>query len=154
MPEQTTLDLCTAIVEYSSDAIIFADQQGVIRLWNPSAQALFGFPAHEAIGQSLDLIIPERLRAAHWKGFHQAIEAGRTKYGRRAMITRSTHKSGEKLYVDMSFAIMRDAVGQVVGSVAIARDSTERHAANAALRTRIAELEAQLKARSNKSPPA
>lgn len=154
MPEQTTSDLCTAIVEYSSDALIFADRQGVIRLWNPSAQALFGFAAHEAIGQSLDLIIPERLRAAHWKGFDQAIEAGSTKYGRRAMITRSIHKSGEKLYVDMSFAITRDAAGQVVGSVAIARDSTERHAADIALRTRVAELEAQLKVHSDKAPPA
>lgn len=153
MSEQTTSDLCMAIVEYSSDALIFADQQGVIQLWNPSAQALFGFPAHEAIGQSLNLIIPERLRAAHWKGFHQAIEAGHTKYGRRAMITRSIHKSGEKLYVDMSFAITRDAVGQVVGSVAIARDSTERHAADAALRTRIAELEVQLETHSKKPPP-
>ena len=154
MSEQTTSDLCLAIVEHSSDALIFADQQGVIRLWNPSAQALFGFPAHEAIGQSLDLIIPERLRAAHWKGFDQAVEAGRTKYGRRAMITRAIHKSGAKLYVDMSFAITRDAAGQVIGTVAIARDSTERHAADTALRTRIAELEVQLKVHSDKAPRA
>jgi PAS domain S-box-containing protein len=147
MPEQATSDLCVAIVEYSSDALIFADRQGVIRLWNPSAQALFGFSAHEAIGQSLDLIIPERLRAAHWKGFDQALEGGRTKYGRRAMITRS-------IYVDMSFAITRDAAGQVVGSVAIARDASERHAADTALRTRVADLEAQLKVHSDKAPTA
>jgi PAS domain S-box-containing protein len=134
-------NLSLAIVEQVADAIIFADRQGVIRLWNPAAEAVFGFPADEMIGQSLDLIIPERLRPAHWKAFHQAIEAGRTRLGRRALVTRSVHKSGAKLYVDLSFAIVRDAAGEVAGSVAVARDATDRHTSETRMKERLAELE-------------
>ena len=76
MPAEESWNLFLAIVEQASDAIIFADRQGVIRLWNPAAEAVFGYAADEAIGQSLDLIIPERLRKAHWKAFHEAIEGG------------------------------------------------------------------------------
>ena len=102
MSTEETGNLSLAIVAQTADAIIFADRQGVIRLWNPAAEAVFGFSADEVIGQSLDLIIPERLRPAHWKAFHQAIEAGRTRLGRRALLTRSVHKSGGKLYVDVA----------------------------------------------------
>ena len=141
MSAEETGNLSLAIVAQTTDAIIFADRQGVIRLWNPAAEAVFGFSADEVIGQSLDLIIPERLRPAHWKAFHQAIEAGRTRLGRRALLTRSVHKSGAKLYVDLSFAIVRDATGKVAGSVAVARDSTERYASETTMKKRLAELE-------------
>jgi len=143
-------DLFAAIVEQTSDAVVFADRDGVIQAWNASAEALFGFAAAEAIGQSVDLIIPERLREAHWKAFDRALETGRTRLGRRSLITRSLHKSGEKLYVDMSFAVVHDRGGAVVGSVAIARDATERYLAEAASRKRLIELEASV----NKPPPA
>jgi PAS domain S-box-containing protein len=93
------------------------------------------------IGQSLNLIVPERLRPAHWKAFHQAIEAGRTRLGRRALVTRSVHKSGASLYVDLSFAIVRDAAGEVAGSVAVARDATERYTSETTMKKRLAELE-------------
>ena len=141
MSAEEASDLCLAVVEQAADAIIFADRQGVIRLWNPAAEAVFGFPADEVIGQSLDLIIPERLRPAHWKAFHQAIEAGRTRLGRRALVTRSVHKNGARLYVDLSFAIVRDAAAEVVGSVAVARDATERYTSEATMKKRLAELE-------------
>jgi len=137
--------LYAALVEQTSDALVFADRAGVIRVWNASAEALFGFSAAEAIGQSLDLIIPERLRDAHWKAFDQAIESGRTRLGGRPLITRSLHKSGQKLYVDMSFAVVREGGGAVIGSVAMARDATERHLSDAASRKRIIELEALVK---------
>lgn len=140
------MDLHASIVEQTSDAVIFADRGGVIRIWNTSAEAVFGFSAAEAIGQRLDLIIPERLREAHWKAFDHAIETGRTRLGRRSLITRSLHKTGEKRYVDMSFAVVRDATGAVVGSVAIARDATERYLSEQASRKRIVELEAYAKA--------
>lgn len=136
-------ELGAAIVAQASDAIIFADRQGLIRLWNAGAEAVFGYSPGEALGQSLDLIIPQRLRAAHWKAFDEATNSGRTKYGRRAMLTRSAHKSGSKLYVDLSFAIVSDATGEVAGSVAIARHAAQRHASEAALKQRIAELEAR-----------
>ncbi len=145
MPAVESWNLFLAIVAQGSDAIIFADREGVIRLWNPAAEAVFGYAADEAIGQSLDLIIPERLREPHWKAFHQAIEAGRTKLGRKALVTRSGHKSGQKLYVDLSFAIVKDDAGEVAGSVAVARDATERYASEVALKQRITELEAHLK---------
>ncbi|MET0218614.1 MAG: PAS domain S-box protein [Burkholderiales bacterium] len=141
MSAEETRNLALAIVEQVADTIIFADRQGVIRLWNPAAEAVFGFSADEMIGQSLDLIIQERLRPAHWKAFHQAIEAGRTRLGRRALITRSVHKSGARLYVDLSFAIVRDAAGEVAGAVAVARDATDRYTSETTMKKRLAELE-------------
>jgi PAS domain S-box-containing protein len=144
--------LFQAIVEQVSDAIIFADRRGVIRLWNAGAEAVFGYSSEEAAGNSLDVIIPERLRPAHWKAFHQAVETGRTKYGRQVMVTRAIHKTEKKLYVDLSFAIVKDDSGAVVGAVAVASDATERYLSEAALRKRVAELEAQLKTAS--APPS
>ncbi|MDO5690932.1 MAG: PAS domain S-box protein [Pseudomonadota bacterium] len=117
------------ILTHTPDALIFADVRGLIRVWNPGAEAVFGFSAAEALGQSLDLIIPERLRAAHWKGFHRAMERGTTSHGAEVRTTRGTHKDGRKLYVDMSFGVVKDDGGTVLGSVAMARDVTERHLA-------------------------
>ena len=79
------------VVEQLPDALIFADRDGVIRLWNARAQALFGYSAAEALGQSLDLIIPERFRAAHWRGYREAIAAGRTRLSGDAMLTRGVY---------------------------------------------------------------
>ena len=117
------------ILAHTPDALIFADPQGVIRVWNPGAEAVFGFSAAEALGQSLDLIIPERLRPAHWKGFHRAMARGTTSHGAEVRTTRGAHKDGRKLYVDMSFGVVKDDAGAVLGSVAMARDVTERHLA-------------------------
>jgi PAS domain S-box-containing protein len=146
-----TLELLAATVEQAPDAIIFADREGLIRAWNHAAQRLFGYTAGEAIGQSLDLIIPDRLRRAHWDGFHRAIATGTTKYASRALITRSAHKDGRKLYVDLSFSLLRDAAGSVIGAVAIGRDGTERHAVEGALRERISALEQRV-ASGSRSP--
>lgn len=120
-------ELAHLALHAAADAIVVADATGVIRLWNPAAEAVFGFAAAEAIGQGLDLIIPERLRAAHWAGYHRAMTTGTLRLGGHATVTRGTHKSGRKLYVEMSFALVRDAAGAAVASVAIARDVTERH---------------------------
>jgi PAS domain S-box-containing protein len=119
--------LAQAILEQAADAVIFADREGVIRLWNRAATALFGFTGEEALGTSLDLIIPEHLRPAHWTGFRRAIESGTTRLGGRPTLTRALHKSGKRLYVDMSFALVRDPGGRIAGSVAIARDATARY---------------------------
>jgi len=119
-------DRFQAIVEQAPDAVIFADRDGLIRVWNRAAEAVFGYTAGEVIGKSLDLIIPERLRAAHWEGFRRAIESGRTKHSGKAMTTRSMHKDGGKLYLDVSFGLVRDAAGEVVGALAIGRPSTGR----------------------------
>ncbi len=114
------------IVEQTADAIIYSDRQGMIERWNAAATAMFGYTAAEALGQSLDLIIPEHLRAAHWRGFDAAMASGTTRLHGRPTLTRAQHKSGSKLYVEMSFALVVDAAGAVLGSVAMVRDVTER----------------------------
>jgi PAS domain S-box-containing protein len=114
------------ILEQTTDALIYADRDGSIVRWNQAAFALFGYSATEALGQSLDLIIPEHLRPVHWTGFDSAMASGSTKLAGRPALTRAAHKDGKKLYVEMTFAVVKDEAGTVVGSVAIARDVTER----------------------------
>jgi PAS domain S-box-containing protein len=114
------------ILEQTTDALVFADREGRIVRWNPAACSLFGYSAEEAVGQSLDLIIPEHLRAGHWRGFQAAVASGVTRLAGRPALTRAVHKSGTRLYVEMTFALVKDDAGTVVGSVAIARDATER----------------------------
>jgi PAS domain S-box-containing protein len=114
------------ILEQTTDAVVYSDTGGRIARWNAAAGALFGFSAAEALGQGLDLIIPEHLRAAHWNGFHKAMAAGTTRLAGRPAVTRALHKNGARLYVEMTFAVVNDDAGRVVGSVAIARDVTER----------------------------
>lgn len=114
------------IVEHTADALIYATCDGLIDRWNPAAASLFGYTFAEAHGQSLDLIIPEALRAAHWRAFDAAIQNASTKLHGRPTVTRAAHKSGQALYVEMSFALVSDGSGKVIGSVAMARDVTER----------------------------
>lgn len=121
---QASLD--SLIVHQTAEAIVYANREGVIERWNPAAAAMFGFGADEALGQSLDLMIPERLRAAHWRGFDAAMASGKLRLNGRPTLTRALHKDGRKLYVEMSFALVRDAGGRAMGSVAVARDVTER----------------------------
>lgn len=114
------------ILDQIAEAVIYSDTQGIIRLWNRGSEALFGFTAAEALGQSLDLIIPENLRQAHWRGFDAAIAGGKTRLAGHPTLTRGQHKSGEKRYVEMSFALVIDEASTVLGAVAVARDVTER----------------------------
>lgn len=132
-----------AIVEQRPDAIIFADRSGVLRVWNRGAEAAFGFSAAEVIGSSLDGIIPERLRPGHGEGFRKALETGHTKDGGRVRTTRSIHKNGSKLYVDLRFGLVTNGAGLVIGAVAVGRDCTARPREESRLRARVAELEQQ-----------
>src|SRR4051794_3400134 len=97
-----------AIVEQAAEAIIYADREGAIRIWNRGAETVFGYPAAEVLGKSLDVIIPERLRGSHWQAFGRAIDTGQTRYANRVLTTRSIHKDGSTLYVDLSFGLVRD----------------------------------------------
>jgi PAS domain S-box-containing protein len=142
----TDFTLLAAIVDQAPDGIILADPQGRIRVWNRGAERLFGHAASEVVGERLDIIIPEPLRRAHWEAFDRSIASGRTKYDGRAMTTRSMHKDGRKLYVDLSFALITDTTGAVSGALAIARDCTARHESERVLRERVAALEKQLAA--------
>lgn len=114
------------IIENMADAVIYANRSGKIERWNQACVALFGFDQSEALGQGLDLIIPAHLRAAHWRGFEQAISSARTRLHGRATLTRALRKDGRKLYVEMSFALVLDGNGVVEGAVAVARDVTSR----------------------------
>jgi PAS domain S-box-containing protein len=125
MEEQSKL--AERILDQAADAVICADRSGAIVRWNRASTALFGYSAEEALGQSVDLIIPEHLRAPHWSGFDAAMAMGVTKLEGRPTLTRALHKSGRRLYVEMSFAIVKgDAEGEAIGAVAVARDVTER----------------------------
>jgi PAS domain S-box-containing protein len=125
MEEQSKL--AERILDQVADAVICINHSGVIIRWNPACTAVFGFSAEEALGQSVDLIIPEHLRASHWSGFDAAMAKGVTKLHGRPTLTRALHKSGRRLYVEMTFAIVKgDAESEVVGSVSMARDVTER----------------------------
>jgi PAS domain S-box-containing protein len=126
MEEQSKL--AERILDQVADAVICIDRLGAIIRWNPACTALFGYSAEEALGQSVDLIIPEHLlRVAHWSGFDAAMANGVTKLHGRPTLTRALHKSGRRLYVEMTFAIVKgDTESEVIGSVAMARDVTER----------------------------
>ena len=141
MHTKTDATLFETLVSQAPDAMIFADRDGTIRVWNGSAEAIFGYSADEVIGGSLDVIIPERLRDAHWQGFRKAIDTGQPKYLGKVLTTRAVHKDGSKVYVDLSFALVRDQAGDVTGSLAIARDCTVRYESDRALRARVSELE-------------
>lgn len=143
MSESLTLESCAAqVLRSMPEAVILCDLEGTIRVWNAGAEKVFGWSEAEAIGQNLDLIIPERMRKAHWDGFGQALARGGVKPGRTSMITRALHKVHEFIYVDMSFEMVRDASGHMLGSVAVARDATQRFADEKALRKQVAELTA------------
>ena len=114
------------IIEQTTDALIYSDTRGIIARWNAAATELFGFTRDEAVGASVELIIPERLRPGHWAGFNRAIAEGSTRLSGRPTLTRALHKSGDKLYVEMTFALVKDPSGEVIGTVAIARNAKER----------------------------
>ncbi|HXE48494.1 MAG TPA: PAS domain S-box protein [Ramlibacter sp.] len=122
-----SLSLHRAIVEQAQDAVIFADRGGIIQLWNRGAEIIFGYAAAEAIGQSLDIIVPERFRQAHNDGFMRALGTGRLRNDGRVLTTRAQNKFGSRLYVDLSFGLLKDEAGTVIGAFAIGRDATARH---------------------------
>ena len=135
--------LAVFLLRSMPEAVVFCDLEGTIRVWNAGCEKVFGWSAEQAIGQSLDLIIPERMRKAHWDGFHAAMERGGVKPGRTSMITRALHVSGEFIFVDMSFEMVKNEQGHLLGSIAVARDATARFNEEKALRKQLAELTAQ-----------
>ena len=124
MTSDNTLD--ALILQQAAEAVVYANRDGVIERWNAAAEAIFGFSAAETIGQNLDLMIPEHMRKAHWRGWEAAMSSGKTRLGGKPTLTRGLHKSGRKLYVEMSFGLVADAAGIALGSVAVARDVSER----------------------------
>lgn len=131
-----------ALVWAMGDAVIGADTDGAIVLWNPAAERMFGFTAKEALGGSLDLIIPERFRNRHWDGYHQVMRTGRTRYGSDVLRVPALHKDGRTLSIAFTVALLYTREHEVQTIVAIVRDETSRWQEDRALRQRLAQLEA------------
>lgn len=142
MKESDRNVLCRQIVETAGDAVIFADRDGIIRLWNRAAEGIFGYAEEEAVGQSLDLIIPERQREAHWRGYGKAMLNGASKYGSETLAVPAVTKDGERISIEFTINLLRDGDGKVLGPVAVVRDVTARWNREKALRQRLAFLEA------------
>ncbi|MCK4509688.1 MAG: PAS domain S-box protein [Desulfuromonadales bacterium] len=134
--------LSQQILALAPDAILFADREGIIRLWNQGAERIFGCSAEEAVGQSLDLIIPEKLRARHWEGYHKTMATGETRYGTEMLAVPAMHQNGSRLSTEFSIVLLSDDDGKPFGVAAIMRDITERRQQEKELRDRLAELEA------------
>jgi len=141
MEETTEATLAELLVAQAPDAVIFADVGGSIRTWNAAAEAMFGYPAADALGKRLDIIVPEQFRQQHWAGYERALAAGDTKYRGQALPTRASRASGDTFYVELSFAIVHGTDGAVIGALAHARDITERFERDRANRRRLKELE-------------
>ena len=131
------------LVQAAGDAIIAADPEGRIVSWNPAAERIFGFTAQEALGQTLDLIIPERFRARHWDGYKQVMRTGQTKYGAEVLRVPARHKDGRPLSIAFTVALLSRAVGQTETIAAIVRDETSRWNEERSLHERLRKLEEQ-----------
>ena len=135
------------IVEGSPDAVILGDAEGIIRLWNAGAETIFGYTSAEAIGQSMDLIIPERLRGRHWDGYRKVMVPGSCRYGAGDLLAvPAIRKDGSSLSVEFTIQMLKDEAGRITGLVAILRDVTKRFQREKELGRRLKELEAKLHA--------
>jgi PAS domain S-box-containing protein len=137
-----TIDL-DAFIRVAGDAIIAADKDGVIVLWNPAAEEMFGFAAEDALGKSLDLIIPDRFRRRHWDAYRQTMSSGKTKYGKDVLRVPALHKSGHQLSIAFTVALLQSPTGDIEAVVAIVRDETKRWDEERELRSRLSELESR-----------
>lgn len=132
------------IEESTLDAVIYADRSGTIRLWNHGAEIMFGYRPDEAVGQSLELIIPERLRTPHWHGWDRVMETGATRYGASPLSAPGVTKDGRRISLEFSIVILKDPEGRIDGVAAIMRDVTERWNADRERRRLLKEYERQL----------
>jgi PAS domain S-box-containing protein len=135
--------LCRIIVGESSDAIMFADRQGLIRLWNRGAERMFGYSAAEALGQSLDLIIPENLRGRHWDGYFRVMEGGESRYSTEMLSAPALCKDGTRISTEFSMVMVKGSDGSVLGVAAVIRDVSARWLREKDLKERIRALEMQ-----------
>jgi PAS domain S-box-containing protein len=140
--------IAESLLHTRSDAIIAADSDGIIRFWNPGAERIFGHAAADAIGHSLDLIIPERLRGRHWQGYRRTIATGDSRYGEGDVLAvPALHKNGATISIEFTVLPLRDSSGVIISIVAIIRDVTKRFEEVRELRRRLAESSAAQTAR-------
>jgi PAS domain S-box-containing protein len=135
------------------DAIVVTDTGGAVTVWNPAAERIFGYTRAEALGESLDLIIPERLRKRHWDGYHQTMRTGETKYGSKLLRVPAVHKDGRALSIAFSVALLNSPDGKPLAIAAVIRDETSQFNEQRALRKRLAEAEAAMELAAVKAVP-
>jgi PAS domain S-box-containing protein len=140
---QTNIDT-KQLVDAVGDAIMASDASGAITLWNAASERMFGYTEAEALGQSLDLIIPQRQQQRHWDGYHKTMETGKTRYGNDVLRVPAVHKDGHSLSIAFTVALLHSPDGKVSAIVAVVRDETSRFTEERALRKRLMELESQL----------
>lgn len=136
--------LCRQIVAEARDAIIFTDREGIIRLWNRGAEEIFGHPAKTALGQSLDLIIPETLRERHNQAYQRVMATGQTKYGKELLAVPGVRRDQARISLEFTITLIKDDQGLVLGAAAIIRDVTARWTQERERQKRLADLEARL----------
>ena len=135
----TPAGLADALLHSASDAIIATDREGRITFWNPGAERIFGFTASEAVGQSLDIIIPENLRARHWSGFRHTMATGTSRYGHGDLLSvPGLTRDGARISVEFTILLLRDGAQAVTGTVAVLRDVTKRFEEVRELKRRLA----------------
>jgi len=145
MTVSETLDL-KQLLSAIGDAVVITDGAGAITLWNPAAERMFGHTEKEALGASLDLIIPERLRQRHWDGYHQTMRTGETKYGTTLLRVPAVHRDGSALSIAFTVAMLHDPDGSPSAVAAVIRDETSKFNEDRALRKKLVELEQKLAA--------
>ncbi len=133
------------IIEDADDAIIFTDSDGVILLWNKGAVEIFGFDTAEALGRTLDIIIPDAMRTRHWDGYRRVIETGETKYTGHFLTAPGLRQDGSRISLEFSILIVRDKDKNPVGVAAIIRDVTEKWEKEKEMKSYISELEEKLR---------
>jgi PAS domain S-box-containing protein len=132
------------IIENSQDAILFANRDGIIDLWNSGAEAIFGYTKEEVQGKSLDLIVPEKLRQRHWDGYQKVMKTGKSRYGKELLKVPAIRKDGTSISVEFTIVLVRNQRNEIIGTAAIIRDATERWKQEKELKQKIKLLESRL----------
>ncbi len=134
------------VVDAIGDAVVVSDVQGNVIVWNAGAERLFGWSAAEAMGQRMDMIVPERLRQRHWDGYDKSMQTGHTKYAHDVLRVPAVDKAGRAMSIAFTVFMLFGPDGKPSACGSVIRDETDRFAQDRALRKRIADLEAQLAA--------
>lgn len=136
--------LLKQLVNNAPEAMLISDREGIIRFWNSGAEQMFGHTAAEAVGQSLDLIIPENLRSRHWEGYGRVMASGETKYKTGLLSSPGIRKDGSRVSLEFSMVLLHDEAGNMEGCASIMRDITERWKKEKELKERLTACEAKL----------
>ena len=138
-------DVAARILDGSPDAVLVCDRTGTVRYWNMAAERVFGFGETEAVGASMDLIIPDRLRARHWAGWDAAMKSGTTRYGEGQLLAvPALHKDGRQISIEFSIQLLKGVDDAVEWVVAFIRNVTERYDREKRLRAHLASLEGKV----------